>query len=611
MNIDRIINNNYDLVIVDTGLNKEYKCFEDYDIEGFTFEYTDESINLLPQYIDNIGHGTAVTSIIVNNIKNTKLLCIKLFSEEFETEEEILIQCLDYILNNIKTKIVHLSCGITLCRQKDKLRHICNMLLKNEIIIVSAFDNYGSISYPAAFDSVIGVDLSHSCNRKNEFIYIENSPINVRGIGISQRLPWKDREYNNVCSASFTAPHITVKILDFIRQQEKYTLESIKQYLKENSKFVLGENSKIRKEKEAFKIYKAIVLPFNKEIHSILRFNKKIHFEIQGFYDAPFLYKKNESYFNLLNKVSGSNFTLESWEKVSWNDNFDTVIIGHIEHLSQLFEKDILLELIKKCIKFKKNIFCFDSVEKYPEYIKKMKSEGLEIYYPSVQNCLVGENWIGKLPEISTPTLGIFGTSKKQGKYTLQLNLRYKFTENEYSVGQLGTEPSAEIFGMNAVYPMGYNSTVNINGYEAISSIRYLMSKIEDETPDIILVGSQSQTIPVAYGNKSNFPINNYELILGTCPDAFLLVVNSDDEIEYIEKSIKFLESASFGKVIALILSPINQVDRWSVIGSNINIIAQSDLDIKKIKLKEKFEIPVYRTEDIDSIYKVVVAYFS
>lgn len=101
----------------------------------------------------------------------------------------------------------------------------------------------------------------------------------------------------------------------------------------------------------------------------------------------------------------------------------------------------------------------------------------------------------GMLYHINKPVLGIFGTSSKQGKYTLQLLLRYKLIEYGYKVGQLGTEPSALLFDMDSVFPMGYGCSVELDGFDTVIYLNHIMNTISQKENDIILVGSQSGTI--------------------------------------------------------------------------------------------------------------------
>lgn len=64
--------------------------------------------------------------------------------------------------------------------------------------------------------------------------------------------------------------------------------------------------------------------------------------------------------------------------------------------------------------------------------------------------------------------------------------------EAGYNIGQIGTEPSALLYGMDYVFPMGYNSSVYIKEYETVRYLNYVLNELCMNKKDIILVGSQS-----------------------------------------------------------------------------------------------------------------------
>ncbi|WP_219845157.1 DUF1611 domain-containing protein, partial [Paenibacillus sp. MYb63] len=125
--------------------------------------------------------------------------------------------------------------------------------------------------------------------------------------------------------------------------------------------------------------------------------------------------------------------------------------------------------------------------------------------------------------------------------------------------GQLGTEASSLLFGMNEVYPMGYNSSVNVSGGKAISTVNELMYNISRNDPDIILVGSQSQTVPYSAGNIGFYPNHQHDFLLGSEPDAIILCVNPNDNLTYINRTINYLENYIETKVIAISIFPVEK----------------------------------------------------
>ena len=85
-------------------------------------------------------------------------------------------------------------------------------------IIVSAFDNAGSLSFPAAFENVIGVTTGQSCFSTNDFEYVQDAVVNLGAKGNIQRLAWNNPDYIMLGGNSFACAHVTVQIAKFIAE---------------------------------------------------------------------------------------------------------------------------------------------------------------------------------------------------------------------------------------------------------------------------------------------------------------------------------------------------------------------------------------------------------
>jgi uncharacterized NAD-dependent epimerase/dehydratase family protein len=120
---------------------------------------------------------------------------------------------------------------------------------------------------------------------------------------------------------------------------------------------------------------------------------------------------------------------------------------------------------------------------------------------------------MGKMYTLKTPVLGIFGTSKQQGKFTLQLQLRRRFIRDGYSIGQLGSEPESLLFGMDYVYPFGYRTTVDIDNLKSIEYLNYCMAQMDQNDHDMLIAGSQSGTLPVLYNHIDNYPLDRISFL--------------------------------------------------------------------------------------------------
>ncbi len=591
------------IAIIDSGVEEEHEKLKEYKFKGINIEFDDKYF-VNQDIKDTVGHGTAITYQIKKLIPNSEIYIIKLFDSYKETTTEDLIFALNYIYENLDIDIIHISNGVTETTQKIELEEICNRLIEKGIIIVAAFDNNGAISYPAAYKSVIGVDWNIDCINPTDYFMVKNSSVNFLAIGREQRLPWINNSYKNVSGSSFAAPYITAKISNLINKKIKSKSE-IMDILEHSAISVL----KVKEEalSKIGEINNAIIFPFNKEIHSIIRFKDMLKFDISGIYDYRLTCNIGSQI------IDNKKFLVQDLRKINWNDKFDTFILGHTRILSNLAKEDFIIYILKKCIEYKKNLYAFDSLNKYEDLLKILKSQGNWVYYPYVCEENISNKNLNKLHEISIPVLGIFGTSSKQGKYTLQLNLRKALLEKGYKIGQLGTEPSALLFGMDFCYPIGYDSTVNIRGKESIIFINEKLSKIDNGENDIILVGSQSQTIPYTSGNIGFYPLAQHELLLASNPDAIILCVNVTDEIEYIERTISYIESLTQGKIIALVLFPLLKNNKWSITGNNYYKV--SNIELKKCKkiLNNYFNKNVFilnENEEINLLVESIIEYF-
>lgn len=313
-------------------------------------------------------------------------------------------------------------------------------------------------------------------------------------------------------------------------------------------------------------------------------------FNVIGYYDisqrlpSQLIVKSiNESY----------SFEVKRYTEIKW-DSIDTLIIGHLHEINMYGKKNIKKYLLDECLKKNINVFAFDK-ELFEEYEHKFSEKKLNLYVPCKNyNEVVKKD--GKLYNISTPIIGIWGTSTVQGKFTLQLFLRKLFIKNGYTVGQIGTEPTSQLFGMNDTFPFGYASTMELKDKDLIESINYSLYNIDKQQNDIILVGSQSGTIPAIYNNIEQLHLTQIEFLLGTNPDIVVLCVNLFDDLTYIKRTIATIENLVDCKIISIAISPLtfDESNKWDIMSSNKIIANKEVLKSFKTKIKNNFGLKSY-----------------
>lgn len=594
------------VIVIDSGINKSHKIFSNCSCSIKDYSFYENKLH--PGTKDDIGHGTAICGII-SKVQNINITSIKINSNDVADciDESDLIHLLEYIYINLDADIINISMGITICTQYDKFYNICQLLSEKKVIIISAFDNAGAISYPAAFENTIGVITGQFCYNNDDFEFIEDKIVNIAAKGNIQRVAWTTPEYLLISGNSFACAHVTAKVallmLDGLAERIDILTELRKIAKKQYS---IDENNRLKRFK--MKINKAVLFPFNKEMHGLVRFKNLLSFEITDIYDSKYSAKVGATTQYLLKDKDVQDFTIKNIETIDWN-SFDTLILGHMDELSSLVNKNELKKsLIDKSIIHNKQVYAFDDLSDFGY------SRDCKVYWPKVGANDLPANRFGMLYRISKPIVGIFGTSSCQGKFTLQLKLREILMKQGYNVGQIGTEPSSLLYGMDYVYPMGYNSSVYVKEYDAVRYLNYITNDLCMKNYDVILIGSQSGTVPYDTGNIIQFNVPQYTFLMGTQPDCVVLCINPYDEIEYIERTLNFIESSVECKVISIVIYPMDIKNDWTGMYGSKRILSEEKYRQLYIDLANYFDISVFKLgneNDMMTLSDLIINFFA
>ena len=591
-------------IILDTGVRHKHKAFKGERLSGFSLKGNHEP-EVQDDFEDLYGHGTAVFDIIREpdiNITN-----IRLDGIENGMAETQLIHALQYIDGHCHADIVNLSLGITAGDAKDELYGICRKLYEKGVIIVSAFDNEGAMSYPAAFDCVIGVVTDSECSRKNEFVYYEDECINIGAKGNLQRLAWTEPEYVFMQGNSFACAHVTKQIIQLMKEGIS-TFEQILLALKKRAKkccYLNGSQKGECVKKELPAGGRIALFPFNKEMHSLIRFSDMMPYKISKVYDCKYTGRVGSTTKAVLNDEV-EEINIENICEIDM-EAFDAFVFGHFEELEAFYEDGFRIKLIKRLMEKSKYIISFDELSDYEAFRSNDK-----VYFPVVREEHVPPNRFGKLFRINKPVIGVFGTSSQQGKFSLQLILRKKFMEAGYETGQIGTEPQAGMFGMDYVFPIGYNRSAHIDEWQTVLLLNSQLKELCDKGKEIILVGSQANTVVYDTGNLNRYTFIQNAFFQGTNPDAVVLVVNAYDEPEYVGRTISYLQSGENTKVIALVIFPMDIDEHWRGMNYKKHKLSYEEFLEKKQKFVS-FGLPIFllgNDEDMEQLFAELIDFF-
>ncbi|MFI3212908.1 MAG: S8 family serine peptidase [Eubacteriales bacterium] len=596
------------IAVIDTYVDVNSNVLQNMDIHFSSFMFDEDEV----EKQSHCGHGTAVCSIISKTCTNVEITVYPVF-ENLEKDISIneIISVLKDIYQNNHFDLINMSFGITEADIEDieALENICNMIDNNGTIIVAAFDNNGSMSYPAAFQSVIGVDITNKVISHLDYEYIINSPINIRGSSRLQRVLWENNQYILVTGSSFVCPYITGLIANII-ESNVVSKQKIMYYLSEKA-IIIRDNANISKYScdSTFFVKKAIAFPFNKEIHSIAMFSSLLTFELIDIYDIKHTMRVHKKTSILLGRRCDKDYIIKNIDSLNWNSNFDTIIIGHVEEIARIVGHEYIKSIIDMAIKHNKQIYAFDKSIK--EYIDNENNQ-VRFYYPRIDKERIPIQNYGKMWHINTPILAILGTRSKQGKFSVQQMFRKKLMEKGYNIGFLATEPSGGLFNAQDVFPFGYNSSILVPVEETVPILNEILHEIDIQKFDLIITGGQSGCIPYDLYNTQNILLWQAAYLYGINPDAVVICICFDDDVEYIKRTISFIESTCNTEVIAAVLFPIAYESYAVGQYRAINLSKMGNYSDVSLGLSEKLGIPVYThsSEDINFCIELVEKFF-
>ena len=526
-------------------------------------------------WTDCSGHGTACAGIVRKKAAETEIYSLRIFDETLATDGTSLVAALEWTISK-DMDVVNLSLGSTDLSHREDLREVCRQAAKAGVVLVAAEHNAGRESYPAMFPEVIGVSGGWVKGAYG-YYYRAGEAIECVARGNHQRVCWLNRGEIMVEGTSFAAAHIS-GIVCLIREAfPGATVEKVREVLlanslpeKSNHIAGVGQSSHPPASRELVQaswseaessirwIRKAAIYPFNKEMHALVRYRDLLSFDLVGVADPVGK--------GLVGKDAGEALGISSAgiriqpRLSSALRGADTLILGYVDQLSRIGKKDMLREAVRLALDQGCHVFSFVSLHQdvYADLHDLAARKGLRLTCPSVdyeevRDALVsGQN----SSPVDVPVVGVFGTSSQQGKFTLQLALRRRLLRLGYKVGQIGTEHHSALFGMDFAFPMGYASPLDLPIQWQVPYLDYKMRQIcGQRRPDLILVGSQSGTIPYDVHEHGAHSMASVSFLLGTKPDACILVVNSIDADRYVEDSMDAIRALAKAPTLLLAMS--------------------------------------------------------
>ena len=140
------------VAVIDSGVNVPHPHLPDVagglglDLQGREHE----------DYVDRLGHGTAVAAAIHEKAPEAELFVVKVFEDRLATSVPTLIRAIDRAMDH-GARIINLSLGTPKDLRRSHLEAVVERTRARGVLLVSAREHDGVIWLPGALNGVAGV----------------------------------------------------------------------------------------------------------------------------------------------------------------------------------------------------------------------------------------------------------------------------------------------------------------------------------------------------------------------------------------------------------------------------------------------------------------------
>ncbi len=115
-------------------------------------------------YVDRLGHGTAVSAAILEKAPDVELLAVRVFDRSLSVPAPILVEAIDWAAQR-DVKLINLSLGTEKPEHEEILRAAVGRAGERGAVVVSAAESDGRVWLPGSLAETIGVRLDWDCPR--------------------------------------------------------------------------------------------------------------------------------------------------------------------------------------------------------------------------------------------------------------------------------------------------------------------------------------------------------------------------------------------------------------------------------------------------------------
>ena len=197
------------VALIDSGVNPEHSHVG--RVAGgihFLLDETNAPVPL-PDYADQLGHGTALAGVLRSKAPDAELYAVKVFTDHLATSFPVLEAALEWTVTE-GMHVVNLSLGLVNPAHRGPLEALVARAHAANVILVASSPPDRSDVLPACLPEVVGVAADETCGW-DEYRWLANQPVPFRAHPHPRPLPGPAQQ-RNFHGHSFAAAHVAAAL---------------------------------------------------------------------------------------------------------------------------------------------------------------------------------------------------------------------------------------------------------------------------------------------------------------------------------------------------------------------------------------------------------------
>ncbi|RMG49590.1 MAG: hypothetical protein D6723_13600 [Acidobacteria bacterium] len=220
--------------IIDSGINPFHSHVGNVSGGVALRRGEDGRIEVLDDFRDFIGHGTAVAGVIRQKAPEAELFAIKVFHRRLITSADVIAEAIGWAVDH-DVKLINLSLGTLNWKHRPLFERACQRALDRGSIVIAPAHHRGRAILPGALPCCLGVAMMASCSPGEYFYRRLGEQLAFLAHPWPRDLPGVPRE-RNLHGLSFAVAHMTGFAARLINEHPNITLIELERQLQRRGK---------------------------------------------------------------------------------------------------------------------------------------------------------------------------------------------------------------------------------------------------------------------------------------------------------------------------------------------------------------------------------------